>query len=136
MVEVEHWHFIYENLQEDSCLPEVWTNPNKVRGIMTTTETTNAIIKYLTVLGCYVWRQNTVGIAGRRIAKSSRGVGDIIGLTRDGRHIEVEIKTGADKLRDEQIIHGEAVQRRNGLYFVAKTFDDFEKQWLNEKGAK
>lgn len=43
-----------------------------------------------------------------------------------GRYLAVEVKIGADKLRDEQIERKAEVERCGGLYFVAKNFDDFK----------
>ena len=98
-----------------------------------TTDVTNAIIDYLNLHGHLVWRNSAAHVygSGKFHRVKHNGVGDIVGMLNNGTHIEVEIKIGSDKIRPEQLRHGEEVKRRKGLYFVAKSFDDFERQWLS-----
>lgn len=96
-----------------------------------TTDTTNAIIKYLQLQGHLVWRNSAAHVYGKgHFHKAAHnGVGDIVGLLSDGTHIEIEVKTGTDKIRLSQLKHCDEIRRRCGLYFVAKSFDDFDRQW-------
>jgi hypothetical protein len=100
----------------------------------TTTDTTNAIITFLNMQGHLVWRNSAAHVygAGNFHKVRHNGVGDIVGTLSDGTHIEIEVKTGKDRIRPEQQRHGDELKKRKALYFVAKSFDDFERQW---KGA-
>ncbi len=82
--------------------------------------------------GMYVWRNNTVGVFDpvKKIYRQNvthRGVGDVIGVTKDGRHIEFEIKIGRDSQNEFQIAHEKEIVKRNGLYFVVKDESDVDK---------
>lgn len=100
---------------------------------MTTADTTNAIIKYLSLLGHLAWRNSAAWVSGngylRKAPEGSKGIGDIVGVLSDGTHFEIDVKTGRDKASPYQLKHADEVHRRHGLYLFAKTFDDFEKQW-------
>lgn len=73
-----------------------------------TNKLTKAAIQLLTFRGFTVWRNNNVAVYDRNIGGFRRnstklGVSDIIGYQKKtGRAIYVEIKTGKDKLSDEQ----------------------------------
>jgi len=47
-----------------------------------------------------------------------------------GQLIAIEIKIGKDRLSDEQTGFLENVKACGGKIFVAKTFEDFEKWWM------
>lgn len=73
-----------------------------------TNKLTKAAIQLLTFRGFIVWRNNNVAVYDRKIGgfrsnSTKLGVPDIIGYQRKtGRAIYVEIKTGKDRLTDEQ----------------------------------
>ena len=69
----------------------------------------------------YVWRNNAIPVRGRTF-RGERGVGDIIGFLKDGRHIEFEIKIGKDKPRKEQILHEEVCKLNGAFYFFVETW--------------
>jgi hypothetical protein len=103
---------------------------------MTQTNTTTAsIIVYLIANGHVAHRQNTTGVFDpttkrfRRIAASSKGVGDIVCCIRGGLFLEIEIKTGKDRLSPEQYLRQEKLRRAGGFYLVVKSFDDFLTQF-------
>lgn len=49
---------------------------------------------------------------------TKRGVPDINSVI-DGRSAQIEIKVGADKIRDEQAEQGQRIEAAGGLYFIA-----------------
>jgi hypothetical protein len=64
-----------------------------------------------------------------------KGVPDIIGLTRAGKFLGVEIKNKdtKDKLSAEQQSFFYNILEKNGLYFVVNSIEDFNAsitQWL------
>lgn len=104
------------------------------------TRLTNEILLALSERGCMVWR-NVTGTAyqGRKIHADARtitladarvivfglvGSADIIGLTRDGRFIGIEVKAGKDRPSKEQIAWVEAVKQRGGLAGFARNTTD------------
>ncbi len=95
-----------------------------------TTQLTAMVIQRLNLAGHYVWRNNT-GRRGR-VSYGEPGSGDVIGLTRTGLFIGVEIKaqTG-DKLSDDQIKFREAIESRRGLFYECRAFEQFD-AWCRE----
>lgn len=98
---------------------------------------TKAIVTYLNLNNCYVWRQNNVGIYDqktgryRRNPNNKKGVADIIGIKSDGTFIAIEVKYGKDKLSQDQKIFLENIDNHNGEHYVVKSFDDFLEQYEN-----
>ena len=93
---------------------------------------TTAILRFLLDEGVYAWRNNTTGIydpsRGHFRTASKKGVSDIIAIDR-GHFIGIEIKTGKDRLSDEQKGFKENVEHAGGTIFVVHTFDDFLVSW-------
>lgn len=86
--------------------------------------------------GCRAWINNTTGIYDptkkifRKNPQILNGVFDIVGFRKsDGKHIEVEIKTGRDKLSPDQLQHLDELKRGKCIFFIVKDFDDFYKQF-------
>ncbi len=86
-----------------------------------------AVIQYLTIRGCFVWRQNAGAVSGeykgkRRFVRFSgaKGVSDIIGVLPSGRFIAVECKDGSNKVSADQQRFLSAVEAHGGLAIVAR----------------
>ena len=91
-----------------------------------TDETTRQILEWFEVNRHLAWRHNQVRVPGRGFPKRNKGIGDIVAVLRPGgRHIEVEVKTGGDKIRPDQYLRAMEVQRVGGYYLVVKDFQDF-----------
>ena len=101
---------------------------------MTQTNALNAaIIKWLCYQGHVAWRNNNVAVYDPKIKRyrkfiGERGVGDIMGYTIEGRHLEVETKVGRDELSQDQKNHLQSLLSRNCISIVTKDFDDFLEQ--------
>ena len=95
---------------------------------MSTSTTTNNVIKHLTLLGHKAHRNHTTGIKGRTLADTSLGVGDILCCTNQGRWLEIEVKTGNDEQSEKQAKRMLAIRRMGGWYILVKTFDDYLEQ--------
>lgn len=100
-----------------------------------TNATTQAILRYLNYNGFTAWRNNSGAVYDpkrkvfRKNPTSLKGVFDIIGFRdSDGKHIEVEIKTGRDRMSEDQKWHLTRLQASNCIALIVKDFDDFEKQ--------
>jgi hypothetical protein len=79
-----------------------------------------------TLRGVDVWRQNT-GMAkanGFRIRYGHVGSGDISGLIRGGRRLEIEVKTAKGIVSPEQEAFGARINGLGGLWFVARSVED------------
>lgn len=84
-------------------------------------------IGYLTLCGCFVWRNNTGSYKPdekRFLRFGKKGSGDIIGMTRDGRFLSVEVKVGRDRVSKTQLEFMDEVIERGGLALVIHNFDD------------
>ena len=97
-----------------------------------TNETTKAILNFLFNKGIFAWRQNTTGVPtpqGWRPAPKT-GVADILAVLKPmGRLLAVEVKTGRDRLRLEQVGFGRNIEAMGGIYLIVKDFEDFERQY-------
>lgn len=73
------------------------------------------------------WRQET-GAAFRKgqamIYYGILGGGDISGILRGGRRVEIEVKTGKGVLRESQINFRAMIEAFDGLYVLARSVDD------------
>lgn len=89
-------------------------------------------LKWLLDNGYYVWRNATGGCkAGNRwLHFGLKGSGDIIGMTRSGRFLSVEIKTATGVLRPEQATFMERVRAHGGMAIVARSVEDLVKEGL------
>jgi hypothetical protein len=58
-------------------------------------------IYVLSADGSQVWRHNNLAVKGRKFT-GRKGVPDIIGFNKDGISIYCEVKSGKDKLSEEQ----------------------------------
>lgn len=85
----------------------------------------NACIKACFALGCYVWRNNTgaarmPGTGNRPIRFGKKGSSDIIGLTKNGRFIGVECKSGTNDIEPAQEDFRAMVLSKKGIYILAR----------------
>lgn len=91
---------------------------------------TKQTLRILDLAGFKVWRQNNAAVYDAtkgiyRRGSATPGISDIIGFHRKtGQFIAVEIKTGKDRLSDEQRNFLSDVEKAGGVAFVVKTFDD------------
>ena len=98
-----------------------------------TSQTTKSIIDYLNLQGHYAHRNHTTGIKGRTLAERSKYVGDILCCTKQGKWLEIEIKTDMDKLSEGQVRRKEEILKRKGIYLEIKTFDEFLELYVNNR---
>ena len=103
---------------------------------------TKACVAYLSIKGAFVWRNNsrTVMVPGkggkpRPMFFGYPGSPDILGVLPGGRMIGVECKRplgprggtrGSDQSDDQKAFQSE-MQRRGGLYVLARSLDDLVK---------
>jgi hypothetical protein len=86
------------------------------------------------------WRNET-GTArsfdNERVIKFGfKGSSDIIGITRSGKFLAVEIKTGKDDLRPEQKVFKKVIEENGGRYFLIRSENDIEGMVLSLKNTK
>lgn len=77
---------------------------------------------------CTLWRNNTGKLlnprTGRWVSFGLPGSGDALGILQGGRFLAIETKTARGQLRPEQIAFRAMVERRGGLYVLARSVDD------------
>ena len=96
---------------------------------------TAAIIKLLCGRGHFVWRANNISFCKEGVYikfRGLRGIPDVVGFTRAGRFLGIEVKTGRDVQSLWQQNFQEQSIRRGALYFVAHDIDEIihEKELL------
>lgn len=111
-----------------------------------TNDTTRDILSHLFTARVFAWRQNVLPIpiyrAGQAVgfrSGSKQGLPDICGiipagLLRSGGQLYgvplfIEVKTGRDRLRPEQLGFIETARKMGGVVLVVKDFNDFKRQW-------
>ena len=93
----------------------------------------NAVVNYLLLKGHYAWScDNSANYnpeLGFRVKNKSHldGVADVCGVHRSGTAIFVEVKIKRDKPSDAQKAFRAEVEKRGGIYLIAKTLDDIMK---------
>jgi hypothetical protein len=111
---------------------------------------TKAVIKYIQLTGGQAER---ISVTGRRV-DNTRIVSDVLGFKRQigstrwikssmqrgsadisatikGKSVKIEIKVGKDRIRPEQEIYRDQVERAGGTYLLIGDFDTFY-EWMNE----
>lgn len=98
----------------------------------TNTLTQQILNTLLRLPGCFAWRANTTGVFDAKLGlyrpAPKKGVSDIIGLYR-GQFFGIEIKTGKDRLRAEQVSFIDSVKNAGGIVFVIGSLDEFSRAW-------
>ena len=86
-------------------------------------ELTKQILRYCAEAGHYTVRINNIPGTHFRANTLTKGVADILGCTKDGVALAIEIKT-TDKQSSAQIQFEYHYKSRGGIYIVAKTLED------------
>ena len=86
-------------------------------------ELTKQIIKYCLLQGHYVVRINNIPGTKFRANTLTRGVADILGCTKDGKALAIEIKT-TDSQSAYQKEFEKHYKSRGGVYILAKRLED------------
>lgn len=86
------------------------------------------------------WRNET-GTAksfdnDRVIKYGLKGSSDIIGITRDGRFLAIEIKVGKDFLKPDQIAFKLMIEKNNGLHYVIRNEDQIKDMIMELKNER
>jgi hypothetical protein len=76
-------------------------------------------------------RQMPDGSIKWSISNVRKGLADVR-ATYKGRALNIEVKIGRDTQSDAQKKEMERVRKAGGIYWIAKTFEDFLEQWINE----
>ena len=91
--------------------------------MMTSAQLTKDIIKYCILQGHYVVRVNNFPSRKYRKGNVTPGVSDIMGCTKDGRALAIEVKT-----TDQQSIYQKQFEEhydsRGGIYILARKLED------------
>ena len=101
-----------------------------MRLVATEKETQGAILEYLNLRGHFCWRNSTGAFSNPnnhfyRFGK--KGSSDIIGVSKDGKGIAIEIKTKGKKPRPDQIAFLNEFVSRQGIGIVAYSVEDVQK---------
>lgn len=89
---------------------------------MTANRITKQILHYLTLQGHYVFRVNNIP-ASRRANTIHKGIPDIMGISKNGNALAIEVKT-TDRQSLHQMDFEAEWNRRNGIYILAHSLYD------------
>lgn len=85
---------------------------------------TRQIIKYCNLNGHFAFRASNTPAGTRRSNVQTKGVADILGCTKDGLALAIEVKIGDDKQSEEQKVFEKEYKKRGGVYIVARKLED------------
>ena len=93
---------------------------------------TKCIVAWLELNGHFAARVNVTGIYDSNLKRyrhsgSRRGMADVTAVV-GGKHVSIEVKTGKDRMRPEQLKVKQEIEQASGLFIVVSSFDDFLKQ--------
>jgi len=128
--------------------------PNKPIKATKANDLTKAIIKFIQLSGGQAER---ISVTGRRVDMrrtftdvlgNQRQIGSVrwikssmqkgsadISATIAGQSVKIEIKVGHDRIRPEQEIYKQQVEKAGGIYLLIHTFDEFY-QWYTSKNPE
>ena len=90
---------------------------------------TKCVVDYLDLIGGWATRINSTGTyrpdIGFTFGNTKKGTADVMGTLPDGRSICVEVKIGRDRQSKYQKKVESEINRANGIYIIAKTFQQF-----------
>ena len=90
---------------------------------MTAAQLTKQALEYLNANGHFVVRINNIPGQKYRKGNVTKGVADIMGCTKDGRALAIEIKT-TDRQSVFQKCFEEHYKKRSGVYILCKSLND------------
>lgn len=102
---------------------------------------TKAIVAFIRLTGDYADRINNTGIydvkAGKfRKSNTRKGIADIMAskrITHEGRTfavtVAIEVKVGKDRLSEHQERMRDEIQKKGGVYIVARDWEGFIRDW-------
>ena len=115
---------------------EAWWKSAKAPAKKAQPETANQITRnILRVInmqfGCVAYRVNNVGVWDEakqihRGGNTEKGLPDIWACIR-GKFVVIEVKAGKDKMSEHQEARRQEIERAKGVYFVARSTDEFFK---------
>jgi hypothetical protein len=105
---------------------------------MSANSLTKSVVTFLNYNGFVAWNVYNGGVYDpkrqtyRKNPTQKHGVFDVCGFRKsDGRHLEIEIKFGRDKMSSDQMDHFDDLKKAGAIAYVCRTFDEFE-HWFNE----
>lgn len=88
----------------------------------------SAILDYLTMRHFLVWRNNSGTVmtdTNRRIKLGKAGSPDIVGMTKSGQWLGIEVKGEKGRQRDSQKEFELEVKQNKGVYLLVHSWDEF-----------
>lgn len=87
-------------------------------------------LEYLKKRGYFVWRDRQAVGKSRHLFVENKGCPDILGMTKEGRFMGIEIKKKKGVLSIEQHNFLEKIKANGGIAIVATELDDLRKEGL------
>lgn len=86
--------------------------------------------EYLIKRGYFVWRDRQTSAKAKNIFNENKGCPDILGMTKTGQFLGIEIKKKHGVLSIEQHNFLERIRASGGIAIVATDLDDLRKEGL------
>lgn len=130
-----------KKIEQHPLVPIHALTPVKKFKDSTANELTKAITAYIRLTGNYAERINNTGIYDSKAGKwrkggTRRGISDIMAskvVQHNGRSfsimVAIEVKVGKDVMSEYQKKIQDEVIKSGGVYIIAKTWDQFYKEW-------
>jgi len=92
------------------------------------------IVRYMNATGCFVWPNRTGAYRrhGSWIEYGYPGAGDVLGMSRSGRFITVEVKDGKDTQKEDQFDFMLLTRLHKGVYIICRSFEEFMEKYEKE----
>jgi hypothetical protein len=128
--ELERLHYTDKQARHPDIKPE-WLPKTTFRDD-SANALTKCIVAWLQLHGYFAGRVNTTGTYTHKLrtyihSGSRKGMADITAVV-NGRHVSIEVKTGRDKPRPEQMKVKQQVEDAGGIYIFVHSFDEFLEQ--------
>lgn len=90
----------------------------------------DCVYEYLTKRGYFVWRDRQASHRAKNIFNENLGCPDILGMTKQGRFMGIEIKKKNGTLSIQQHNFLEKIKENGGIALVVTELDDLRKAGL------
>jgi len=134
--ELERMHYAAKTAKHPNVpyLPKTIFRDDTANGL------TKCITAWLKLNGHFGARVNVTGNYNAKLGKyvrsgSKKGMADITSVIH-GKHVSIEVKTGRDRMREEQWKVKSEIEQAGGVYLIASTFDNFLEQIKNLENNK
>jgi len=110
-----------------AMMSSVTGKPKKKAKQSPTNALTDAIISFVKLSGFQAYRINTMGVFDEKLGRyrtsgMQKGLPDIIAIIH-GHFVGIEVKTGADRMSEDQLKRKAEIEKSGGAFIIARNID-------------